>query len=163
MKKITMQTVLVCAILLLLSSMIGSCKTAAVKTETKEETKEVQKEKTEIKTDYDIKKIDTDNRNLSTDILDFTFGEPDSTGKVTIKRAVITTISDKGKQVKELENKTVTEQKAKTIAQKQVILKAKTKENSFFYQLFIDYWPYLIIFVVVLFVILDLKAFRFKI
>jgi hypothetical protein len=81
------------------ASLIGCKTTATTKTETKSEAKQEVKadERTDKKTAFDIKTIVSENKDIEIDILDDTFGEPDSTGKVHLTKSVKTKIVNKGK------------------------------------------------------------------
>ena len=96
-------------------SMIGCKTTATVKTEAKEEVKQEVKadSSSEKKTAFDIKTIVADNKDLEVEILDNTFGEPDSTGKVYLTKSVKTKIVNKGKVTTEVVNNSVVNEVAK--------------------------------------------------
>lgn len=98
-------------------SLIGCKTTATTKTEAKAEVKQEIKadSSSEKKTAFDIKTIVADNKDLEVEILDNTFGEPDSTGKVYLTKSVKTKIINKGKTTTEVTNNSVVNEAAKKV------------------------------------------------
>lgn len=121
---------------LIAASLIGCKTTATTKTESKSETKQEVKadERSDKKTAFDIKTIVSENKDIEIDILDDTFGEPDSTGKVHLTKSVKTKIVNKGKATITTTNETkvdeVSKKEIKATEKAKITEKVKEKESK---------------------------------